>query len=95
MQKLMMTVMLLLLCSAKCNRPSMSDIARFNNRPILSLHCIANGDGTCTEISDEHEHVEVVNKICGDAVDFGEIKSHIERLELFRYKCLKHGKCIE
>ena len=81
---------LLIFIAASCQTPQAEQIGRYNNRPITELPCISNGDGTCYR---DGELFNTVNMICGDASDFDKIQTHLERMEFYRWRCKKYGRC--
>ena len=78
------------LALSSCQSVTAYKIARYVGRPNLENPCIANGDGTCYRDGDLYE---TENMICGPAQDFGDLQTHLESMEFFKWKCKKYGNC--
>lgn len=79
-----------ILSSCQTLPPSLQEIADFAGRPASEDPCIANGDGTCFRSGDI---VQTTNMICGEAIDFDNIQTHLEKMERFYYECKNFKRC--
>ena len=93
MQKLKKTAGYFLLLSISlvgCQTHDAAEIAKYVGRPNVESPCISNGDGTCYRAG---ELTSTLNMMCGEAVGYGEIQTHLEDMEKFKYLCKKYGVC--
>lgn len=76
-----------------CQNTTTRQIAEYAGRPHMDKQaCVANDDGTCFELSSGDEK-EVEGMFCREAILWNDMQNHLERIELFYWRCKKFGRC--
>lgn len=81
---------LLLISCTSCDSIEQSEIAEYNNRPDLGKWCVADGEGNC---EDGEALRPTKNMFCVDPNKALDGQDHLEKMELYRWKCKEKGKC--